>query len=76
MGRSSALWWLMSDELHQLQAERDQLEERLAVLEHALDEQKISGDEAPESVELMQALLAQLGIVNDRLADLRRPTAA
>lgn len=61
----------MTDELHQLHAERDQLEERLAVLEHALSEHKSSGDEAPESVALMQALLAQLGVVNDRLAKLR-----
>lgn len=61
----------MSDELHRLQAERDLLEDRLSVLEHALNEQKDSGDQASESTELMQALLAQLAVVNDRLADLR-----
>lgn len=63
----------MTDELHQLQAAQNQLEERLAVLEHALNEQEGSGDQASESVELVQALLAQLGVVNDRLAELRGP---
>ena len=66
----------MTDELHQLQAAQDQLEERLAVLEHALNEQEGSGDQASESVELVQALLAQLGVVNDRLAELRGPAVS
>jgi hypothetical protein len=66
----------MNDELLQLQAARDQLEGRLAVLEHALDEQKSSGGSAPESVDLAQALLVQLRVVNDRLAELRGRTAS
>lgn len=66
----------MSDELLRLQTERDQLEERLAVLEHALNEQKGNGDAAAESVELTQGLLDQLSVVNDRLAELRGPTAS
>lgn len=66
----------MTNELLQLQAERDQLEGRLAVLEHALNEQKDSGGAALESVHLTQALLDQLKVVNDRLAELRGPTAS
>ena len=52
-----------------------QLADTIALL-RPLNEQKGSGDEAPESVELMQALLAQLGVVNDRLAELRGPAVS
>lgn len=66
----------MTNELFQLQAKRDQLESRLAVLEHALNEQKDSGGAAPESVHLTQTLLDELKMVNDRLAEMRGPTAS
>ena len=66
----------MGDELQQLQAQRDRLEQRLAVLEHALNEQKDRGGAALESVYLTQTLLDELRVVNDSLAELPGPTAS
>lgn len=59
-----------------LHAERDLLETRLLLLERVIDEQRQHGTAVPELAKRVESLLAQLGPVNAKLAELRGPGAA
>jgi hypothetical protein len=59
------------DELIRLRAMRGLLETRLLVLGRAIEEQQRHGMVAPELVKRVEILLARLGLVNAKLAELR-----
>ena len=59
-----------------LHTERDLLETRLLLLAGAIDEQRQHGPAAPELVKRVDELLARLGPVNAKLAELRGPEAS
>ena len=61
------------DELIRLHAERELLEPRLLVLERVMHGMVAS---SPNLVKRVEALLARLGPVNIKLAEMHRPTAS
>jgi hypothetical protein len=65
----------LHDELIRLRAMRGLLETRLLVLERAIEEQRQHGVAAPELLKRMEVLLARLGQVNAKLAEMRSPAA-
>jgi hypothetical protein len=65
----------LHDELIRLRAMRGLLETRLLVLERAIEEQRQHGVAAPDLLKRIEVLLARLGQVNAKLAELRSPAA-
>jgi hypothetical protein len=65
----------LHDELIRLRAMRGLLETRLLVLERAIEEQRQHGVATPDLLKRMEVLLARLGQVNAKLAELRSPAA-
>jgi hypothetical protein len=64
------------DELIRLHAMRNLLETRLLVLERAVEDHRQHGIAAPDLVERVEILLARLGLVSAKLAEMRSPEAS